>query len=303
MDRRWNDLNALRQAREHLKEIERLEERNKELAWEIQEAKKECNRNYTETKRKDFPTNREKEYYELLNYQWQRKQKEKREKNEKLRKKLMIFLSVGIFIFYVLVSESKGGGPAFEVLFWGYPALFIINLIMKRVTNWTCGCAYKLTKDDQKKLAQYAEQDARNAEEYKNYVQRMNQQAPQHAREVEKRNRPKIADTERKIYENYQALQRLDILGRNEQNLSAVNALIDIMESHRADSIPEALRVYDAQRHYHNQVVQAQFNERMNILEQKWQRQEQFDRDMAAAAHRREVEALLQKQLDALEQD
>lgn len=310
MSRRLDELHVLRQARQHLLEIEKLEGQCERLSKEIQEAKKECNRDYGEIKRKDYPTTREKEYYELLNNQWQRKQQEKRRKNDAIRKKVMICLSIGLFIvFAVLTSEidPDEDTAAYSLHFAGlvvsYMILFITNRIMEHAALRKSSGDYTPNKDEIKRMEEYTEQDARNAEAYQNYVQRRKREAELRAKEISERNPAKIRELEGKIYDSYVALQQLDILGKNEQNLNAVNALIDIMESHRADTIPEALRVYDAQRHYHNQVVQAQFNERMNLLEQKWQRQEQFDRDMATAAHRREVEALLQKQLDVLEQD
>lgn len=310
MDRRRNDLNALRKAREHLLEIGRLETQSESLLKEIQEAKKECNRDYAETHRKDYPTTQEKQYYDLLNNEWKRNQNEKGKKRDEMRKKLTIFLSVGLFIvFAVLTSDldPDEDTAAYFLHFGGlvacYIILFITNRIMAGATKRNCKEAYTPTKDEKKRLAQYAEQDARNAEEFKNYVQRKKDEANRRAKEIGARNNAKIRELERKIYDSYIALQQLDILGKNEQNLDAVNALINIMESHRADSIPEALRVYDAQRHYHNQAAQALFNERMNILEQKWQRQDQFDRDMAAAAHRNRMEKLQQDQLDILERE
>ena len=185
----------------------------------------------------------------------------------------------------------------YGIAFFG--ALVVLAIISVCFVATDAKGLQKLSADQEQRLSEARKHDEENRR--KNSADIL-QQKSEISNQIESLEKQKT-EYERKQAQHLYRVRDLDILGRNEQNLSAVNALIDIMESHRADTIPEALRVYDAQRHYHNQVVQAQFNERMNLLEQKWQRQEQFDRDMAAAAHRREVEALLQKQLDALEQD
>lgn len=372
MDRRWNDLNALRQAREHLLKIDELEDNKKRLNQRMKKEMPDTHRTYTYAEKTTYSSNHAGSLKEKFDKELEERKNRKRERKNVVQKWLKVPIILWmVFLVYrywnvnvLLVNEYDiSGGIAFvytaiiggllcafiptwqDYCDWmirclkGFGFLVGIGLMHKDLTaeniiGTTLGTnefiylgvtillvalrlvvpplfslntkntnASQYTAEQEAQLKEAVALDARNADEYKKYVKRMNQEAAQQAEGIRARYAPQIRELERKIYDSYIALQQLDILGKNEQNLSAVNALIDIMESHRADTIPEALRVYDAQRHYHNQVVQAQFNERMNILEQKWQRQEQFDRDMAAAAHRREVEALLQKQLDALEQD
>lgn len=87
------------------------------------------------------------------------------------------------------------------------------------------------------------------------------------------------------------------------RDLDKIDRVIEILESYRADTLSEALRVYDDQEYRRNMIVKAQFDERMRQLDQKWQRQDRFERDMAEAAHRRRMEELEQKQLEALEEE
>lgn len=101
--------------------------------------------------------------------------------------------------------------------------------------------------------------------------------------------------------EHQMKLKALDILGPDEQKVEVVDALIKIIESHRADSVPEALRVYDEQRYRQGQIAMNQFERNMRRLEEKWQREEQFQRDLDEAAHRRKMEELAQDAVDEIE--
>lgn len=110
-----------------------------------------------------------------------------------------------------------------------------------------------------------------------------------------------ITQLEKQLAEMEQKLRRVNILGPDEQNIYAVEQLIGIMESRRADSLKEALRVYDEQQSRRAAAAIAQYEANARLLDEKWRRQEQFERDMAEVVHRSRMERLAQEQADAIE--
>lgn len=108
-------------------------------------------------------------------------------------------------------------------------------------------------------------------------------------------------DLSGKAIEHLQAIDAIDILCEDDKNLPIIDALINIIETHRADSVKEALQVYDTM----------QANDKLLALEQKklelqkeQMRQEKLDRELRLQAeldHQRSVESQMRNIADSKE--
>lgn len=161
--------------------------------------------------------------------------------------------------------------------------------------------AYVISDDQMRQLNEAARQDEEDAKALDAARNRRIAEAKRNKEAAWRRAEPILDNLYKQNREHRMNLMALDILGRDEQKIEVVDALIKIMESHRADSVPEALRVYDEQRYRQGQIVREQFERNVRQLEEKWQREEQFQRDLDAAAHRNRMEKLAQDQIDELE--
>lgn len=239
------------------------------------------------------------------------------------------FLAAGIaaFCFY-RIAEGDGGclswvfgiGCAVEVLAYGGMAMvkgglptilffgcLIVGILAVVVSMKWDGWQFGVKERSESRAK--AREEYRTAENQDEEVRRQNRERKEKAVAARKREmETECAAIDAQLAELQSKRNKVDAALRANtvfpyRDLDKIERVIEILESYRADTLSEALRIYDDQEYHRNQIVQAQFDERMRQIEQKWQRQDQFERDMAEAAHRRRMEELQQKQLDALEQE
>ena len=160
---------------------------------------------------------------------------------------------------------------------------------------------FVISDKQMRQLDKAAKQDEQNARDQAAAKARQATEAANRRKAARERMQPALDRLYDQLETHQLQLEALDIVGPDERNITDVDALIKILESHRADSIPEALRIYDEQKYRRGLIARDQFERSMQMLEQKWQRDEQFQRDMDAAAHRSRMEKLAQDQLDELE--
>lgn len=106
-------------------------------------------------------------------------------------------------------------------------------------------------------------------------------------------------------------LDELGVLGQRDRQWRIAYALIEIVESNRANTLQDALRAYDEQKH-REEMLRAQLaagellkqiaeTEAYRLEEIEQLRADMLRREQAEAEHRQEMERLAQKQIDELE--
>lgn len=102
------------------------------------------------------------------------------------------------------------------------------------------------------------------------------------------RNRIKDLNNQAQVYVNN--MEKLDILGRDEWNTEAVDFLIRALESHRANNISEALRLYDEDNRRRQDAMHRQAQQWLLEFDAKKKHEEQLE-------HNRRMEELERERL------
>ena len=95
-------------------------------------------------------------------------------------------------------------------------------------------------------------------------------------------------------------LNSLDVLAPKDLNLSTVNWLIDTIKSYRANSLTEALRLYDDYREREHHIWRARLEEERRRQEETDRILREFERDMQAMSHQREMKRIEERKLEEL---
>ena len=95
-------------------------------------------------------------------------------------------------------------------------------------------------------------------------------------------------------------LNSLDVLDPKDLNLSTVNWLIDTIKSYRANSLTEALRLYDDYREREILIRRARLEEDRRRQEETDRIWREFERDMQAMSHQREMKRIEERKLEEL---
>lgn len=216
----------------------------------------------------------------------------------------MIYIILGLIVFGLLVAmvELVIKVPSVLIFVIGFVVLAVLQYVIVSAIQKK---AYRYSPEEQKRLNAAKEQDRIN-------VQR------NHQRDMELNNQRRTR-INAEIFKLEDALRRLqqkemdlgweiantDVLAQKDLNLETVEYLIEVLESYRANSLSEALRLYDekagrdkaARQVYLAAMVQAETDRMM----QRQQAQADFERRMDELAHRSRMEELERKQLEELE--
>ena len=115
-----------------------------------------------------------------------------------------------------------------------------------------------------------------------------------------------IAEAQLNIVVSETILKEMDVLAQDDLNLDTVDALIKLIEGRRAESIPEALRLYDARKTAeYNERVRRQaeeFRRNMDAMHARQREEREREQYWENWAHQRKIEMLEAQKLRELEQ-
>ena len=212
---------------------------------------------------------------------------------------ILIIIALALLCIYISFLRSFPIGFAFFGVMVG---CLVATLIICGIIG---GRKFSPSDWQKKQLDEAAERDKqfseKNKQLHKAEIAKVKKQASEKISGYE----ATISDLRKKLSEHRTALLELDVLGPDELKPDIIDHLIQLIESHRADSIPEALRLYDeklAQKAAHDQQVRiATFQAQLAHMEQQRQAQENYNRYVEDLAHKSRIEELEKKQLDELE--
>lgn len=294
MDRREYELSQLRKMRDLITERDRREKEYDAVLSRQRESVKNAESSYQT--RKAYPVDsaqRVKKEIEVQLY-------DKKERKKSILVFLRFFVSILLFFCCLVAAELNPENAVFYMPV-GAVGIVVVMVSLHIARGKVSNKPLVWSEADLARLRDAEKRDAENArlmaeEEAKN--EKLRAEAVKKAEESFYAARKQAFD---RWNASIKEIKAMDLLGPDEQNLSTVEQLIKIMESHRADTLPEALRIYDEQQARRSAAAIALAEANMRQLEEKWRRQEQFERDMAEAAHRSKMEKLAQDQVDEQE--
>lgn len=293
MDRREYELSQLRKMRDLITERDRREKEYDAVLSRQRESVKNAERSYP--MRKTYPVDRAQRVKKEIEVQLYDKKERK--------KSILAFLRVFAAILFICCMVAAKLNPENGVFYMqgGAVGIAVVMVSLHIAHGKVSNKSLVWSEADLARLRDAEKRDAENArlmaeEEAKN--EKLRAEAVKKAEESFYAARKQAFD---RWNASIKEIKAMDLLGPDEQNLSTVEQLIKIMESHRADTLPEALRIYDEQQARRSAAAIALAEANMRQLEEKWRRQEQFERDMAEAAHRSKMEKLAQDQVDEQE--
>ena len=193
-----------------------------------------------------------------------------------------------------LTDEQKQMKSLMTWVFWLLPVfgLVLAWIIGKKIKSLTA--EEKKTRDDLRAKDEEAKAD--NDRRYKQLVEEKRTQA----RSSAKYYADKIATSQKALAELEAEVAEFDVLGPKEKNLRAVNYIIDVIESRRADSIKEALNMYDAYVIEHDRRVLEEGRRRQEEIVRKYQAQQELEDYWAQQRHNYKLQKEAERQTDEL---
>lgn len=182
---------------------------------------------------------------------------------------------------------------------------------------WILVCIFSAIANSKFKKIKYTETMNKNLQDAEMEDMRLDCQAKDglKKREEEIRNEAnamltdlekQIATAQLEITVSQALLKEMDVLAPDDTNLETVDALIKLLEGRRAGSIPEALRLYDAQKaaQYQARVQRqaAEFQRKMDEMHARIQAEKEREQYWEDWAHKRKMEMLEEQKLRELEQ-
>lgn len=208
---------------------------------------------------------------------------------------ILIIIVIALLCIYISFLRTLPIGFAFLGAMVG---CLIVNFII-------CGILgsrkFRPSAWQQKKLDEAEADDKRFAERNKQLTKEKEAEVRKQAKLSVARYEAELSELQKKHSAHCAALQELDILSPDEQKLDIVDQLIQLIESHRANSVSEALWLYDEKARRDQETRAAIFRAQLAHLEQQQRAQDDFNRHMEDLAHKSRMEELERKQFDELE--
>lgn len=113
-------------------------------------------------------------------------------------------------------------------------------------------------------------------------------------------------DLRRELQQHIDAVNASDVLGANEKNIEAIDFLLEKIEGRRANSITDALNLWDAKKDADEERKRREawmrLQEDIRMRERQWEAQRILDASLEQLAHNSRMEAEARRAADAAEQ-
>ncbi len=191
--------------------------------------------------------------------------------------------------------KEYGVKSILSVAFYLLPVLgFVVAWLLRKKVN-------SLTEEEKKQRddlrAKDEEAKAENDRRYKQLVEEKRAQARSSAKNCA----DKIATSQKALAELEAEVAEFDVLGpKYKKNLNAVEYIVDLFENRRADSIKEAVNMYEAYVVEHDRRVIAEFNRRQDEIVRKYQAQQELEDYWAQQRHNYKLQKEAERQTDEL---
>ena len=221
------------------------------------------------------------------------------------------FFGFSFFTYGTTYSEGFKTFCGIVLLLIAVVALVILIRVNKNGNDWSDSQLAEL-QSAEKKDAENRALNERKRAELEAALQKKNNER------IANLNKQKEKVNNTLLYVNRE-LWKYDILAEKDRHWRTVHKLIEILQSNRANTLSEALRIYDEQQHrermrkdqreanWEQQRIQQKILDQMKENEAHRQeeaellRQDQLRRDREQAEHNREMEHLAQQQINELE--
>lgn len=210
----------------------------------------------------------------------------------------MIVIGILIIIFLICAVESYIPVLLNTPMVMGQLGIMVLICVVTCIAVCKRKNKYMGYSDEQvHEIWDAQEADTKNAEEN----ERRRKEAIRRNEEEIKSYQNQIRTLQEKMRPYEAKLMQLDILGRDEWNLDAVDFLIKTLESHRANDIAGALQLYDAEARRKHDAALREIDRMLERQKAEWEREEQRRRDEEQRRHNDRMEDLERQRLKEAE--